>query len=248
MIKYQLKLQYIGTHYSGWQSQKSRPTVQGTVQAAVQRVTGQAVSVVGAGRTDAGVHALGQVAHFRLQGPVEPLRLQRALNGVLPGDIRILRLAAAPPAFHAQKDAVKKRYSYRFYNGPILSPFLAGRVYHVVHRLDSEAMCEAAAALVGRHDFTAFAAAASKVRDHHRTIFLSQLQVHGYHLRYEIEADGFLHHMVRNIVGTLLQIGSAKRAPSDISKILLSGDRRNAGPTAAAHGLYLVRIWYPVSK
>jgi tRNA pseudouridine38-40 synthase len=247
MIKYRSTIQYLGTRYAGWQSQKNQPTIQATIQAAIERVTREVVSVVGAGRTDAGVHALGQVAHFRLENPVEPFRLQRALNGVLPGDVRIIRLTTTRPSFHAQKDAVKKRYSYRFYNGPVLSPFLSGSVYHVLSPLDPDRMREAAEGLLGRRDFKAFAAASSTVRDHHRTVFLSRLAAHGRHLRYDIEADGFLHHMVRNIVGTLLQIGTGKRPPSDIFDILASRDRRRAGPTAPPQGLFLVRVWYPVS-
>lgn len=244
MTKYKGVIQYIGAGYAGWQIQAQRPTVQGTLKDALTRVSGETASIVAAGRTDAGVHALGQVIHFRLQKDLPPPRLLRALNGVLPADIRVLKLVAAPPDFHAQKHARRKRYEYRIYNGPVLSPFLNGFVYHVVHPLDHDAMQSACRLFSGAHDFSGFAAASTTVKSRRRTIFLSRLQKSGHRLVYQVEADGFLHHMIRNIVGTLLQVGKGQRPPDDISSILKSRDRRHAGPTAPAHGLYLVRIWY----
>lgn len=244
MTKYKGVIQYIGTGYAGWQIQAQRPTVQGTLRDAVNRISGETTSIVAAGRTDAGVHALGQVIHFRLQKEFTPLRLLRALNGVLPPDIRVLKLVIVPPDFHAQKHAKKKRYEYRIYNGPVLSPFLNGRVYHVVHPLDYDAMQRACRLFSGSHDFSGFAAASTTVKSRQRTIFLSRLLKKGHRLVYQVEADGFLHHMIRNIMGTLVQIGKGQRPPDDISSILKSRDRRHAGPTAPAHGLYLVRIWY----
>jgi tRNA pseudouridine38-40 synthase len=244
MTKYMAIIQYIGRRYAGWQVQKNQPTVQGCIKKALEQITGESVSVVGAGRTDAGVHAVGQAAHFRLQHEESPRRLLRSLNGVLPSDIRVLRLKIAPPGFHVQKHASRKRYNYRIYNGPILSPFLEGLVLQVVPPLDVKAMQKAAASICGHHDFRAFAAASAAVRDYRRTVFCADWLVRGRHLTFRIEANGFLHHMVRNIIGTLLQIGRGKRAPEEIEAILRSGDRRNAGPTAPPHGLYLVRVWY----
>jgi len=244
MTKYKLTVHYLGTRYSGWQIQSNKRTIQGTIKEALTQLTGEAVSVVGAGRTDSGVHALGQVAHIRLEKEMEASRLQRALNGILPWDIRILSARKTRPDFHAQKCAVRKRYLYRIWNGPVLSPFLSGRVQQVIHPLRLEAMHEAAELILGRHDFKGFAAAAATVRDHHRTVLASRLICKGRDVRYVIEADGFLHHMVRNIMGTLLQIGSGKRPVSDIIQILGSRDRRNAGPTAPPQGLYLVKVWY----
>jgi len=244
MIKYKLTIQYLGTRYSGWQIQSNKRTIQGTIKDALLQLTGETVSVVGAGRTDAGVHALGQIAHIRLEKELEPARLRRALNGILPWDIRMVSVQAARPDFHAQKSAIRKRYLYRIYNGPVLSPFLSGCVHQVIPPLKLEAMAEAAGMIVGRHDFRGFAAAASTVRDHHRTVLASRLINKGRHVRYVIEADGFLHHMVRNIMGTLLQIGTGKRNASDMIRILESRDRRNAGPTAPPQGLYLVKVWY----
>ncbi len=244
MTKYKLTIQYLGTRYSGWQIQSNKRTIQGTIKDALLQLTGETVSVVGAGRTDSGVHALGQVAHIRLEKEMEVSRLQRALNGILPWDIRMVSVRTAPPDFHAQKSAIRKRYLYRIYNGAVLSPFLSGRVHQVIHPLDVDAMSAGAGMIIGRHDFKGFAAAAAKVRDHHRTVLASRFVRKGRDVRYLIEADGFLHHMVRNIMGTLLQIGSGKRSVSDIAQILESRDRRNAGPTARPEGLYLVKVWY----
>lgn len=244
MKKYLATIQYVGKAYAGWQVQKDRPSVQGCIKEALSRVTGEVVSVIGAGRTDAGVHALGQAAHFRLQGEQSPQRLMRSLNGVLSRDIRVTGLKEVPLDFHAQKYAVKKHYRYRIYNGPVLSPFLDGFVLQVVSPLRLEAMQKAATLVRGEHDFRAFAASSATVRDFRRSVFLADWQARGRQLTFRIEANGFLHHMVRNIVGTLLQVGRGEREPEEIGDILLSGDRRNAGPTAPPHGLYLVKVWY----
>ena len=244
LTKYRLVVQYRSDGFSGWQVQKDRPTIGGTIEAALARITGETPSVVGAGRTDAGVHALGQVAHFRLRRSLPVDRLLKSLNGVLPSQIRVLRLSLASGAFHAQKDAQRKRYIYRVYNGPILSPFLEGRVRQVYRPLSLEAMQEASALIVGTHDFTGFTASASQVRNRVRTVFVSRWQRKGRHFSYRIEGDGFLHHMVRNLVGTMLQIGLRQRPARDMIMILESRDRRLAGPTAPAHGLFLAQVWY----
>ena len=244
MIKYRLVVQYLSDGYSGWQVQKDRPTIAGTIEAALARITGETAAVVGAGRTDAGVHALAQVAHFRLRNPRPADRLQKSLNGVLPAQIRVLRLNVASDAFHAQKDARRKRYVYRVYNGPVLSPFLEGRVRQVHAPLSFEAMQQAAELIVGTHDFSGFTAASSQVRNRVRTVCVSRWQKKGRHFSYRIEGDGFLHHMVRNLVGTMLQIGRGQRPARDMITILESRDRRLAGPTAPAHGLFLAQVWY----
>ena len=244
MTKYKIVLQYDGSRFAGWQTQKNQKTVQGTVTDALKTLSAEKATVVGAGRTDAGVHALGQVAHFQLKEGRDPEGLHRALNGLLPWDIRVRRLNSVKKDFHAQKNALKKRYEYRIYNGYVLSPFLRGYVYHVFRPLDFEVMQRACELLHGRHDFSGFAAASTTVKDRRRKVLLSSLKKRGGLILYRIEADGFLHHMIRNIMGTLLQIGAGKRSPEDVARILLSKDRRKAGPTAPAHGLYLVRIWY----
>lgn len=244
MKKYKLVLQYVGTRYAGWQIQKNQNTIQGKLKSALNKLTGETVSVVGAGRTDSGVHAMEQVAHFRLSEEMATEKLFRGLNGILPWDIRVMSIEPAPQDFHAQKNALKKRYEYRLYTGPVLPPFLHGRVHHMTRPLNVSQMQKAAALLCRSHDFRGFAAASTRVKSTVRTVSLSQLQEQGCHLTYQIEGNGFLYHMVRNIMGTLLEIGVGKRDPDDIRRILDSRDRRLAGPTAPARGLYLMHVSY----
>ena len=244
MTKYKIVLQYVGSRYSGWQIQKGVETIQGNLCAALQTLTGETTSVIGSGRTDAGVHALHQVGHFVLSKKISREKLLRGLNGILPWDIQITRIQYVDLGFHAQQNAWKKRYQYRIYNGRGLSPFWHGYVYHLRSPLDLQAMQESAEQLAGWHDFCGFTATASKVKDFRRQIFLSNFTRRGRHILYRIEANGFLHHMVRNITGTLMEIGLNQRPISDIKKILKCKDRRIAGRTAPAHGLYLVKVWY----
>ncbi|MBI4446862.1 MAG: tRNA pseudouridine(38-40) synthase TruA [Acidobacteria bacterium] len=244
MAKYKVSLQYAGTRYAGWQIQKNLTTIQGLLKQAVETVSGERTNVVGAGRTDAGVHALEQVAHFRLEKRILPKHLARALNGVLPWDIRVLKLSEVAEQFHAQRDALRKRYEYRIYNGPVLSPFRYGFVYHCLRKLDVAAMQHACRFFEGVHDFSAFTASSSKVENKKRKIFLSRIKKKGHAVSYLVEAQGFLHHMVRNMVGTLLEVGRGRLSADDIHAIFRSHDRRLAGPTAPPQGLYLVKIWY----
>ncbi len=241
--KYKMVLAYLGSGYAGWQVQPGQPTIQGELEGALRRITREETRVVGAGRTDSGVHALNQVAHFRLRGPA-PANLVRSLNAVLSSQIRVKRIRAVPDHFHARKDAWKKRYVYRIYDGPVLDPFLLGRVHHLRFRLAAPPMRAGAQLLLGSHDFSAFAAAGTSSRDRRRTLYLAEVLRRGHHWRFRFEANGFLHHMVRNIVGTLLQVGCGGHPPEDIFRILKSRDRQQAGPTAPAQGLYLVKVWY----
>ncbi len=243
-IKYKMIVQYLGTRYSGWQIQGTGPTIQGALGDVLSRLAGSDVAVVGAGRTDAGVHALGQVAHFRFPVKDSIPDLRRALNALLPWDIRVTRVARARGSFHAQRSARKKRYEYRVFTGEVLPPFKHRQVLHLPRPLDLAAMRQAARLVGGRHDFSGFAASSTTVRDRHRTLLRSEIIRRGNLLLYRVEADGFLHHMVRNLVGTLLQVGAGERPAEDMAAILGSGDRRNAGPTAPPEGLYLVRVWY----
>ncbi len=242
--KYRAVVDYVGTRYAGWQTQPDRATVQSTIQEVLLKFNRVPVNVIASGRTDAGVHARGQVVHFRQARKMEPKLLRRALNAMLPPDIRIRSVRLAAPSFHAQQDALRKRYEYRLYTGPVLSPFLGGTVYHLYRRVSFERMAESAPLLEGTHDFSGFAASSSRVKDARRTIFVSRLRRRGNHLIYRVEGSGFLQHMVRNIVGTLIEIGRGRRPVDDLVRVLESRDRRNAGPTAPPQGLCLMRVWY----
>lgn len=242
--KYKMTLQYLGTNYHGWQIQRGQTTVQGILREVLSRLAGTPIKIAGASRTDSGVHAFGQVAHFYFPPRKTISDLRKALNAILPKDIRVLKLERVPDYFHAQRSARKKRYEYRIYNGTVLPPFFFGRVCHIAHPLDFEKMQIGAQRLLGTHDFSGFAASTTTVENRVRKVVHSQMTKRGRNFIYCVEADGFLHHMVRNIVGTLLEIGLQKRPPQDVTAILEAADRRNAGITAPPEGLYLVRIWY----
>lgn len=243
-VKYRGIVQYVGTRYRGWQIQKNRTTVQGVIRDALTRLAGEPVSLTGASRTDSGVHALGQVVHFVFPPKQTIKDLGTALNALLPDDIRVEQLRVAKKDFHARKHALKKRYEYRIYNGPVLSPFLFRRALHIRSQLNLEAMRDAAADFIGTHDFTGFAASSTESLSRTRTVLVAELTKRGALITFRIEADGFLHHMIRNMVGTLLEIGRGKRPVSDVRRILEAKDRRQAGRTAPPDGLFLVKIWY----
>ena len=242
--KYRAAIQYVGTRYHGWQIQRKGPTIQGVLNEILSRLAGQEINAVGASRTDAGVHALGQVAHFLFPEKDTIPDLRKALNALLPWDIRIKLVKPVNQKFHAQKDAVRKRYTYQIYIGEVLPPFLYKRAHHVPRLKRFPEMAEAARVIEGKHDFTGFAASTTTVKNNVRTIYYSRLTQNGNILTYSVEANGFLHHMIRNIVGTLLVIGDGKAEPGFMEKILEAKDRNLAGPTAKPHGLVLKRIWY----
>jgi tRNA pseudouridine38-40 synthase len=247
-------LAYDGADFCGWQVQPDQPTVQGELSDAIERITGERVLPQGSGRTDAGVHALGQVASFRLSAPIPPPNLMRALNRTLPESIRVLDAQIAPPGFHARHSALEKTYEYRIYRGEICPPTLARYVYALNWPLDLEAMRQAARDVSGEHDFTSFAASdpdlsnreASQleqncIRSVHESFWTSE----GDNWRYRITGSGFLHHMVRNIVGTFLEIGRGSLAADAIPEIIAARSRSAAGPTAPARGLFLASVKYP---
>jgi tRNA pseudouridine38-40 synthase len=242
-----LTLQYDGTDYVGWQRQENGVSIQGLLEQALEPIEGSPVSVHGAGRTDAGVHALGQVASVTLGASIDLMTLARALNALLPQDVRVVAVEGADADFHARFSATGKLYEYRIINAPIVSPFIHRYAWHILPPLDLDAMREAAASLVGRHDFAAFQGTGSAVATSERTIRAIDWQDGGGYdlpLVMRIEGDGFLRHMVRNIVGTLAEVGFGRWPPARVAEILATRDRTEAGATAPAKGLFLVRVQY----
>ena len=242
--KIKLVLEYLGTRYAGWQVQANADTVQARVEEALGRVLREPVRIHGAGRTDAGVHARGQVAHFATPNPLPLRNIREGTNTYLPPDIAVLRAEEVPRSFHARYDARGKVYRYLVFRREVPSPFWRHRAAHVPFPLRRKKMAAAADLLKGTHDFTAFAAAGRPVRDGVRNISRIAISAQGFLLRFEFHGDGFLYKMVRNIVGTLLEVGNGRIEPARVSEILASGDRTLAGPTAPPGGLYLVEVLY----
>ena len=260
-------LSYDGTDFAGWQVQPGLATVQGTLASAIGRLSGENVLPQGSGRTDSGVHALAQVASFATVSTIPIENWALALNHILPAAIRVLEVAEVPPDFHARKSARAKTYRYRIHRGSVCPPFLARYVWHYPYPLDEAAITEAASLVAGRHDFTSFAAvdpervarmAVSEESDRElsgdvpaavatsnvREIFSSEWTRDGDELIYTVRGNGFLHHMVRNLVGTFVLVGKGTVSYEDFSHILESRDRSAAGPTAPASGLFLVNVEY----
>ncbi|MBI1846657.1 MAG: tRNA pseudouridine(38-40) synthase TruA [Candidatus Rokubacteria bacterium] len=240
-----LLLAYDGTAYHGWQSQPDGLTVQDRVLAAAQRVLGAGVRVTGASRTDAGVHALGQVASLATDRALAPEALARALNALLPDDVRVLAAREAAPGWSARRSATGKRYLYLIDNAPVASPLLRRWAWHVPGALDVAAMRRGLAALRGAHDFSAFCAAPGLDTTPGCTLRSAHVVRRRHRVAVLLGADRFLHHMVRNLVGSAVLVGRGRRPPGWLPEVLASRDRRRAGPTAPAHGLTLVRVTYP---
>jgi tRNA pseudouridine38-40 synthase len=241
---FRLTLEYDGTDFAGWQVQRGARTVQGVLEDALARVSGAQARVVGAGRTDAGVHAEGQGASVRLETRLAPAALGRALNAVLPPDVVVRELVRAPDGFHARRDARRKLYRYAIWNGPVRSPLRARFAVSIPAPLDVAAMRQAARALVGTHVFASFQAAGSRVRSSERTLVRLDVEgTPGGAIEIFAEGTGFLRHMVRNLVGTLLRVGRGGD-PCAMAGILAARRRAAAGPTAPAEGLTLVRVEY----
>jgi tRNA pseudouridine38-40 synthase len=243
-----LTLAYDGTEFAGWQWQPNRRTLQGELEATLERVTGYKTKCFASGRTDAGVHALGQVVSFDSPTRLTPEALAKALNAELPDDMLVFEVEAASDGFHAQRDAVRKRYRYVIEDGRIRDLFGRKYLWHIFRKLDVEAMRAAAAALVGTHDFISFESAGSSRLTTERTIFDLLVERRSAELTerivVEVEADGFLYNMVRNIVGTLVQVGKGKESVMWPAEVLALRDRTKAGMTAPAQGLYLVGVEY----
>lgn len=255
MRNLRLTLSYDGAEFAGWQVQPGRTTVQGALASAIGRLSGENVLPQGSGRTDAGVHALAQVASFESASSIPTENWLRALNDILPPSIRVLEVAEAAPEFHARKSARAKTYRYRIYRGAVCPPFLARYVWHYPYPLEELAMVAAADMVTGEHDFTSFAAVdpervermATQENSHTtnvRTIFSSSWTREAEELIYTVRGSGFLHHMVRNLIGTFLLMGKGTVSPQDLRRILEARERAAAGPTAPASGLYLVAVEY----
>ena len=252
MALWRMTVAYDGTDFAGWQAQGEKVparTVQGTLEAALGRLSGgPRIVVVGAGRTDTGVHALGQVASFALQKAIAAADLQRALNAMLPRDVRVLEAAPAPEGFHARKSALSKLYRYELDTGPVQIPTRRRLAGHVPWRLDEEAVRAAAELFRGRHDFASLASAGSSVRTTVRTVLRSEVLFAGATMVYEVEADGFLRRMVRSLVGGLVAAGRGALGVEELRCAMLARDRRAWPPPAEARGLTLVRVAYAAPR
>jgi tRNA pseudouridine38-40 synthase len=262
MTTFKIVLAYDGTDFNGWQRQPEGTSIQRLLEDALRDLDGRDVAVTGAGRTDAGVHALAQVAAFALERTIAPDALVRAVNVRLPESVRILSAEPARADFHPRFDATAKTYRYRIWNADVVSPFERRFAWHVIDRLDVDAMNAAAACLVGTHDFAAFQGTGSDTATTTRTILSSRIAECGMRidfgfgnksairnpqsaiLEYEVSGDGFLRYMVRNVVGSLVDVGRGRCPPSWLAEVLASRDRTRAGRTAPAHGLFLVGVKY----
>jgi tRNA pseudouridine38-40 synthase len=250
MRNLRLILSYEGSDFAGWQVQPDAVTVQGTLASAIGRITGEKVLPQGSGRTDAGVHAIAQVATFSTQSSVPTTNFVKALNDILPPSVRVIEAQEVTSEFHARKSATGKTYRYRIHRAPICPPFLARYVWHYPYPLNEQAIIRAGAIVEGEHDFTSFAAVdPERGRDgmpvsNVRRIFSSRWERDGDEFTYTVKGSGFLHHMVRNLVGTFILVGKETLKPEDVTRILESRDRSAAGATAPASGLYLVGVEY----
>ena len=252
MRNIKLTIAYDGADFHGWQLQPGVPTIQGALNQAASQITQEKVFVNGASRTDAGVHALGQVAHFKTQSPLSAPEFQRALNALLPHAIRVMDAEEMGPDFHSRWQAMAKTYRYRIYRGRVLPPFEHRRVLHYPGPLDEQAMVEAARKFEGEHDFSSFAASSGsedddKDRQMVREIYSSEIvrEPGREEIAYVVRGRSFLRYMVRKIVGTLIEVGTGRLAAGDIPKLFELRDRSQSGPTVPPEGLYLVSLEFP---
>ena len=252
MRNMKLTISYDGASFHGWQYQPGIPTIQGFINEAARKITQEKIVVHGASRTDAGVHALGQVAHFKTHSALSPIEFQRALNALLPPAIRIVVAEEMGQDFHARWSAQGKTYRYRIYRGRVLPPFEHGRALHYPWPLDEERMASAARLFEGEHDFSSFGASSGSEDDDSdrnmvRMILSSGItrEPSGEEIAYVVRGRSFLRYMVRKIVGTLIEVGKGRLTPLDIAQLFEMRDRSRSGPTAPPEGLYLVSVEYP---
>lgn len=237
-------LAYEGTNYAGFQRQLNGPTIQGKVEECLSRILNMKITIIGAGRTDAGVHARGQVVNFKTVNPMSVSKMHKALNSLLPKDILVKSISEVDLEFHARYSAKSKTYSYSIYNDELRPLFERNFVYYYPYQLELEKMKQAIAFLTGKHDFKSFQAAGSSVKNTIRTIHFCRLDQTGPLIKLTINADGFLYHMIRNIVGSLILVGSARLSVAQFKEIIAARDRAGAGPTAPAQGLCLEKVFY----
>jgi len=243
-VNIKISVEYDGTRYCGWQVQPNGESIQGILERAVSTLFGTPTRIIGSGRTDAGVHAIGQVANFFVDKKYERFRILRGLNALTPADITIKQVEFVADSFDARRDGRSRIYEYHILNRATPSPFYLNRAWYLHDSLDRDAMQGAIPSLVGEHDFSSFRAAGCEAAHAVRKVYQTSLEERGELLVYSIEATAFLRHMVRNIVGTLVEVGRGLRTPRSFSDLLEARDRAKAGPTAPPHGLYLVEVKY----
>ncbi|HZH92465.1 MAG TPA: tRNA pseudouridine(38-40) synthase TruA [Tissierellaceae bacterium] len=244
MRNIKLIIEYDGTNYWGWQTQESFPSIQEEIEKALYRVTGEKTVLYGSGRTDAKVHALGHVANFRTESSIPGERFRFALNIELPEDIRVISSQEVPMDFHARFSATHKRYVYRIYNGEPERPLLRNYTCHIKHPLDVELMREAAKYFIGTHDFRSFRGRRTSIKSSIRTIYSIEIEKKDEIIEIALEGNSFLRNMVRIIAGTLIEVGAGQRCKEEIPEMIQDRDRRSAGRTAPAQGLFLEKVYY----
>lgn len=245
MINYKMVIAYDGSRYNGWQKQgNTKDTIQGKLEKVLEKLEGREVEVIGAGRTDAGVHALGQVVNVKLESKINEEMLLQYLNQYLPEDIAVLSVKEVPMRFHSRLNATEKTYLYRIYRSEIPNPFIRKYTVTITEELDIEKMRIAAEFLIGEHDFKSFCSLKKSKKSTIRTLYSITIEEIEEEIRISVRGNGFLYHMVRIIIGTLLEVGTGKKKPEEIEQILEKGERQAAGKTAPAHGLFLKEVKY----